>query len=102
MPGLRGFELPEDDSSIRPSTAEERTHNVSAPTPIRQVFQSDGQNAIWRFESSQPSQAVRLPRFLLTARARLVDPALRRYALAGGGMNIVDDRHGYRPAGTER
>ena len=25
--------------------------------PIRQVFQSDGENAIWRFESSHPSHA---------------------------------------------
>jgi hypothetical protein len=34
--------------------------------------------------------------------AQFVDPALRRFAPAGGGMNIVDDRHGRRPAGTER
>jgi hypothetical protein len=33
--------------------------------------------------------------------AQFVDPALRRYASASGGMNIVDDRHGFRPAGTE-
>ena len=30
---------------------------LAAFTPIRQVFQSDGQDAIWRFESSQPSHA---------------------------------------------
>ena len=34
--------------------------------------------------------------------AQFVDPALRRYAPASGGFNIVDDRHGFRPAGTER
>jgi hypothetical protein len=34
--------------------------------------------------------------------AQFVDPALRRYAPAGGGTNIVDDRHGSRSAGTER
>src|SRR4029077_10234261 len=34
--------------------------------------------------------------------AQFVDPALRRYAPEGRGMNIVDDRHGCRPAGTER
>src|SRR5262249_60194595 len=33
---------------------------------------------------------------------RFVDPALGRFAAVGGGMNIVDDRHGSRPAGTER
>src|SRR5260370_34756750 len=46
----------------QPSTAGEWAHNISrteseaAFTPIRQVFQSDEQNAMWRFESSQPSQ----------------------------------------------
>jgi hypothetical protein len=39
---------------------------------------------------------------LISMIAQFVDPALRRYAPASGGMNIVDDRHGFRPAGTER
>ena len=39
---------------------------------------------------------------LISLIAQFVDPALRRYASAGGGMNIVDDRHGYRPADTKR
>ena len=38
---------------------------------------------------------------LITLIAQFVDPALRRYAPASGGMNIVDDRRGFRPAGTE-
>ncbi|HWX31127.1 MAG TPA: hypothetical protein VNZ53_27270 [Steroidobacteraceae bacterium] len=38
---------------------------------------------------------------LISLIAQFVDPALRRYAPARGGMNIVDDRHGCRPAGTE-
>ncbi len=39
---------------------------------------------------------------LISLIAQFVDPALRRFALASGGMNIVDDRHGWRSAGTER
>jgi len=35
--------------------------------------------------------------------AQFVDPRLERFAAKGGpGANIVDDRHGFRPAGTER
>ena len=34
--------------------------------------------------------------------AQFVDPELERFAAANGrGINIVDDRHGFRPAGTE-
>jgi hypothetical protein len=40
--------------------------------------------------------------YQLVAHAVIIDPALGRYAPAGGGMNIVDDRQGRRPAGTER
>src|SRR5262244_1334007 len=39
---------------------------------------------------------------LISLIAQFVDPALRRYAPASGGISIVDDRHGFRPAGTER
>jgi hypothetical protein len=39
---------------------------------------------------------------LISLIAQFVDPALHRYAPARGGANIVDDRHGGRPAGTER
>ncbi len=39
---------------------------------------------------------------LISLIAQFVDPALRRYAPAGRGMNIVDDRNGSRPVGTER
>jgi hypothetical protein len=39
---------------------------------------------------------------LISLIAQFVDPALQRYAPASGGWNIVDDRHGSRPAGTEQ
>jgi hypothetical protein len=39
---------------------------------------------------------------LISLIAQFVDPALQRYAPASGGWNVVDDRHGFRPAGTEQ
>jgi hypothetical protein len=39
---------------------------------------------------------------LISLIAQFVDPGLRRYAPESGGWNIVDDRHGFRPAGTEQ
>jgi hypothetical protein len=59
------------------------------------------------WDSNRPGSTLFLPvcdvsASLISLIAQFVDPALRRYAPAGGGMNIVDDRHGFRPAGTER
>src|SRR2546421_8118213 len=59
------------------------------------------------WDSNRPGSTLFLPvcdvsASLISLIAQFVDPALRRYAPAGGGMNIVDDRHGSRPAGTER
>jgi hypothetical protein len=58
------------------------------------------------WESNRPGSTLFLPVCDVSAEvisliAQFVDPALRRYAPEGGGMNIVDDRHGFRPAGTE-
>jgi hypothetical protein len=59
------------------------------------------------WDSNQPGSTLFLPvcdvsAELIALIAQFVDPALRRYAPAGGGFNIVDDGHGFRPAGTER
>ena len=59
------------------------------------------------WDSNRPGSTLFLPvcdvsASLISLIAQFVDPALRRYAPASGGMNIVDDRHGCRPAGTER
>ncbi len=59
------------------------------------------------WDSNRPGSTLFLPvcdvsAALISLIAQFVDPALRRYAPEGGGMNIVDDRHGFRPAGTER
>jgi len=58
------------------------------------------------WDSNRPGSTLFLPvcdvsAALISLIAQFIDPALRRYAPAGGGMNIVDDRHGCRPAGTE-
>jgi hypothetical protein len=58
------------------------------------------------WDSNRPGSTLFLPvcdisAALISLIAQFVDPALRRYAPAGGGFNIVDDRHGFRPAGTE-
>jgi hypothetical protein len=59
------------------------------------------------WDSNRPGSTLFLPvcdvsASLISLIAQFVDPALRRYASASGGMNIVDDRHGFRAAGTER
>src|SRR5262245_1482948 len=59
------------------------------------------------WDSNRPGSTLFLPVCdvsvsLISLIAQFVDPALRRYASASGGMNIVDDRHGFRSAGTER
>jgi hypothetical protein len=59
------------------------------------------------WDSNRPGATLFLPvcdvsASLISLIAQFVDPALHRYASASGGMNIVDDRHGFRPAGTER
>ncbi len=57
------------------------------------------------WESNRPGSTLFLPvcdisASLISLIAQFVDPALRRYAPDGRGFNIVDDRHGNRPAGT--
>ena len=59
------------------------------------------------WDSNRPGSTLFMPvcdvsASLISLIAQFVDPALRRYASATGGMNIVDDRHGFRPAGTQR
>jgi hypothetical protein len=62
-------------------------------------------HVLW--DSNQPGSTLFLPvcdisASLITLILQFVDPALRLYAPASGGFNIVDDRQGFRPAGTER
>ncbi len=59
------------------------------------------------WDSNRPGSTMFLPvcdvsSEVISLIAQFVDPAMKRYAPATGGFNIVDDRHGFRPAGTER
>jgi hypothetical protein len=71
----------------------------------RRVPPLSGHN-LW--DSNRPGATLFMPIVdvsysLITLIAHFVDPRLERFAPRGGrGMQIVDDRHGFRPAGTER
>jgi len=69
---LRGFELPEDDSPNSHQLPEKGPTTLAAFTPIRQVFQSDGQKRHLevRILSAQPGSAVSACEFRPAARWR--------------------------------
>jgi nitroreductase len=84
--------------------AQRRTLGTGRLDIPRRVLPMSGHD-LW--DSNRPGSTLFLPvcdvsAALISLIAQFVDPALRRYAPEGGGMNIVDDRHGFRPAGTER
>jgi hypothetical protein len=59
------------------------------------------------WDSNRPGSTLFLPvcnvsTSLISLIAQFVDPTLRKYAPASGGWNIIDDRNGNRPVGTER
>jgi hypothetical protein len=59
------------------------------------------------WDSNRPGSTLFLPvcnvsTALISLIAQFVDPALRKYAPASGGWNIIDDRNRNRPAGTDR
>jgi hypothetical protein len=71
----------------------------------RQVPPMCGHN-LW--DSNMPGSTLFMPvcdvsASLISLIAQFVDPALGRFAPASGrGVHIVDDRHDFRPAGTEK
>jgi hypothetical protein len=59
------------------------------------------------WDSNMPGSTLFMPvcditPSLISLIAQFVDADLRRYAPSSGGWNIVDDRRGFCPAGTER
>jgi hypothetical protein len=62
LAGLRGFELPEDDSSNSHRLPEKGTHNVSSLHANSAGLSVRLTNAIWRFESSDFCHPARFPR----------------------------------------
>jgi hypothetical protein len=102
---LREIETPDDRGKLleayRAQRRELRRFRLDIPRRVPPMSGHD----LW--DSNQPGSTLFLPvcdvsASLISVIAQFVDPALRRYAPARGGMNIVDDRHGYRAAGTER
>ena len=102
---LREIETPDERTKLleayRAQRRELRRGRLDIPRRMPPMSGHD----LW--DSNRPGSTLFLPvcdvsASLISLIAQFVDPALRRYAPAGGGMNIVDDRHGYRPAGTER
>src|SRR5215831_10493605 len=91
---LREVETREQRRSLKPG-------RLDIPRRVPPMSAHD----LW--DSNRPGSTLFLPvcdvsASLISLIAQFVDPALRKYASASGGMNIVDDRHGFRPAGTER
>jgi hypothetical protein len=102
---LREIEIREERSKVLDIyRAQRRTLKPDRLDIPRRVPPMSGHD-LW--DSNRPGSTLFLPvcdvsASLISLIAQFVDPALRRYASASGGMNIVDDRHGFRPAGTER
>src|SRR5262245_27363248 len=102
---LREIETPDERAKLlegyRAQRRELRRGRLDIP---RRVLPMSGHD-LW--DSNRPGSTLFLPvcdvsASLISLIAQFVDPALRRYAPASGGMNIVDDRRGFCPAGTER
>ena len=73
---------------------------LDIPRPVPPYSAHD----LW--DSNQPGSTLFMPvcdvsLALISLIAQCVDPALRRYAPPSAGWNIIDDRHGSRPAGTQ-
>ena len=102
---LREIETPDERTKLfeayRARCRDLRHGRLEIPRRVLPMSRHD----LWH--SNQPGSTLFLPvcdvsASLISLIAQFVDPALRRYAPAGGGINIVDDRHGNRPAGTDR
>jgi nitroreductase len=102
---LNEVETREDRSKLLDVySAQRRTLKPGRLNIARHVPPMSGHD-LW--DSNRPGSTLFLPvcdvsASLISLIAQFVDPALRRYAPVSGGMNIVDDRQGFRPAGTER
>jgi hypothetical protein len=101
---LREIERPDERGKLLEAYRAQRrllrSDRLDIPRRVLPLSEHD----LW--DSNRPGSTVFLPvcdvsASLISLIAQFVDPALRRYAPAGGGMSIVDDRHGSRPAGTQ-
>jgi nitroreductase len=102
---LREIETADERGKILATFRERRRELRSGRLDIPRRVPPYSAHDLW--DSNRPGSTLFLPvvdvsAALISLIAQFVDPALRRYAPAGGGWHIVDDRFGSRPAGTER
>jgi hypothetical protein len=102
---LREIETPDERTKLLEVYRAQRRELCRGRLEIPRRIPPMSGHDLW--DSNRPGSTLFLPvcdvsASLISLIAQFVDPTLRRYASAGGGMNIVDDRHGCRPAGTER
>jgi hypothetical protein len=102
---LREIETPDERTKLLETYRAQRRELLRGRLDIPRCVPPMSGHDLW--DSNRPGSTLFLPvcdvsASLISLIAQFVDPALRRYAPAGGGMNIVDDRHRCRPAGTER
>jgi hypothetical protein len=102
---LREIETPEEREKLLTTYRTRRRQLSRGRLDIPRRVPPMSAHDLW--DSNRPGSTLFLPvcdvsASLISLIAQFVDPALRRYVPEGGGFNIVDDRHGFRPAGTER
>jgi len=103
---LREIDTPDERQKILALYREHRKELWPSRLDIpRRVQPLSGHN-LW--DSNMPGSTLFMPvcdvsLSLISLIAQFVDGSLERFvAKHGQGMHIVDDRHGFRPAGTER
>ena len=102
---LRAIETPDDRHKLLVTFREHRRVLSQGRLDIPRHVPPYSAHDMW--DSNMPGSTLFMPvcdvsRALISLIAQFVDPALRRYAQPSGGWNIVDDRLGFRSAGTER
>jgi hypothetical protein len=103
---MRAVDAPDQREAVLALYREHRRHLKPGRLDIpRRVPPLSGHD-LW--DSNGPGSTLFMPvcdvsYSLISLTAQFVDPQFERFAPKGGrGMSIVDDRHGFRPAGTER
>jgi hypothetical protein len=102
---LREIETPDEREKILASYRAQRRELRRGRLDIPRRVPPYSGHDLW--DSNQPGSTLFMPvcdvtLSMISLIAQFVDPAMRRYAPPTGGWHIVDDRHGLRPAGTER
>jgi hypothetical protein len=102
---LREIETPDEREKILSTYRAHRRELTHGRLDIPRHVPPYSAHDLW--DSNMPGSTLFMPvcdvtPALISLIAQFVDSGLRRYAPASGGWNIVDDRHGFRSAGTAR